>query len=322
MTNLMIFLLFGVGALLDLFFGKGVPDGVYFAIVWVPAAVTTAAMVASSLLKKKKSTKVEEDPRVSAARQKLYEFMNTGQFGDFKAGEAYTGSLGDFTPTGIEQASLGKLSSFVNKSNPALFSLGESTLKDLLSTDRFDPFSATGEYAPFKENVEKQLFEGATRLKRNAAFSRSLYSGNTVKQLGKLEEEGQSQLTGKLAELYDQFVSRKINAIPTAFSAAGQEQEMEAQRLGAGFQYGGLERELETQKAQAKLSEFVRQRQEMTLPINAAGTVLGSGSSQFTLPGGTNPLSDVFGNIGQAGIQELIKQIFSSKSLPNKQKKR
>lgn len=317
MSNLTFLFMVAAAAVLDIFFGRGMPDGVSFAVLpamAVPIAMAAAPAIGSlvtSMFGKKKSTTVKEDPRVSAARQKLYEFMNTGQFGDFKAGEAYTGSLGDFNPTGIESASLGKLGEFVSGTNPALFSQGESTLTDLLSTDRFDPFSATGEYAPFKQNIEKQLGEGATRLKRNAAFSRSLYSGNTVKQLGKLEEEGQNQLTGKLAELYDQFVGRKINAIPQAFAAAGQEQDMAAQRLGAGFQYGGLERDLGNQEAQSKLAEFVRQRGEMTMPINAAQSVMGSGFSEFKLPGAANPLTETLGNYGQVGIQELIRQMFA-----------
>lgn len=272
----------------------------------IPAVLSAGSTVAGLLGKKK----VKQPPEYRAALGALTNFFQTGKFGNFTAGEAYSGPLGDFDPTDIESESLGRLGSFVQSSTPEIFSTGTQALGELINGDRFDPHSATGEYGAFKQDVENQLAEGATRLKRNAAFSGNLYSSDTVNNLGELEQEGQRQLTGKLGELYDRYVTRKTAAIPMAFDAANQEQALALRPIEAGMQYGGLTRELNTQDAQSRLAQYLRQRQELMLPIQAAGSIVGSniGPSSVSMPG---EFSGVLNQIGQTSIQELIRQLYA-----------
>lgn len=216
-----------------------------------------------------------QTPEQAAASRFLLDFMKTGKLGDFNLGEEYKGSLGDFNPTDIENASMGRLSSYLAGGRPGIYDTGEKTLQDLLG-EKFDPYSATGEFAPFKADLERNLAEGAGRIKANAAFSGNLYSKNTGKQMGLLEERGQNALQGKLAQLYTDYVNRKASLAPQALNFATTKNALDLAPIEAGLSYGGFTRNLKNQGSSAMLSDYLRRRSEMLMPIQAAGTILGS----------------------------------------------
>lgn len=273
----------------------------------IAGGIAAGGSILSGLLGSKK---VKQPPEIKAAMQALTDFYRTGKLGDYTAGEAYGGEFGDFNPTDIEQQGLGRLSSLVSSGRPEIFDSGTTALNNLLTGDQFDPYSPTGEFASFKTNVEKNLDEGARRIKRNAAFGKSLYSTRTIESLGDLEEEGQNQLTGKLASLYDTYAQRKIAGIPLAFQAATAQQGLDLAPIEASQTYGSLTRNLNTSRLSSTYNDFLRQRQEQGQRVNAAGAILGSnvGPDSLSMP---NAFSGVLNQVGSAGIQELIRQMYA-----------
>lgn len=217
-----------------------------------------------------------ETPEQRAARMKLSQFSQTGQYDlgngkGFNVGEAYGGSLGNFDMTPEEIAANSKLGGFVSSSNPAIFDKGQAALSDLLDPNsRFDPYSSTGEYAPFQAAALKASQEAMGRAKAGAAFSGSLYSKSTGKNLSNIQTDTANTLQSKLAELFQNYTNQKIGAIPQALNYATTGQNLDLSKIQAGFQYGGESRDLANQGAQARLSEWLRQRQEMTLPLQTA----------------------------------------------------
>ena len=88
-----------------------------------------AAGVASSLLGKKKTSQVPlETPEQRAARKKLMGFADTGQFGDFKAGEEVPLGYGDYGVTGYETQGLSSLQQLLSESIPEQYRLGDDAL--------------------------------------------------------------------------------------------------------------------------------------------------------------------------------------------------
>lgn len=271
----------------------------------ITSSILAGGSLLSGLFGKKK---VELPPEVRAAMQKLTDFYRTGRFGDFKAGEAYKQPFVDSKPTDIEEAGLGRLSSFVTGETPDIFNVGTGAIKDLLQGDKFDPYSPTGEFASFKENLNRELGDASTTLKRNAAYTGNLYSTSAMRDQAELAERGQELTAGKMAELYDKFVSRKLSAIPLALNAGGQQQALEMAPIQASQQFGGLKRELETSRLAATYNDFLRRRDELKLPISAATTLAGGGPTSASIP---NAFSGVLNQVGSVGIQELIRQLFS-----------
>lgn len=231
---------------------------------------------------------VMETPEQRAARLRLSNFSSTGtyDFGNgksFTAGTGYGGDLGDFSMTPTEQAAQSRLSTLLASGRPDIYSAGEKTLTNLLSGDQFDPYSATGEFAPFKDAVLKETAAASGRAKNAAAFSGNLYSSNTGKNLTNLQGDANNQLMSKLAQLFSNYTNQKISAIPQALNYAATGQALDMAPIEAGYQYGGLSRNLNTAQDQAKYQEFQRQRQELQLPIQTAGTLAGT-NPQFGVP--------------------------------------
>lgn len=252
----------------------------------LPTIATGGHKILYDKLKPKKTTQSQvplETSEQAAARQRLLKFSETGEYGAFKAGTPYGGPLGDFSMSEAERIGQSKLANFVAGGRPEIFDAGAGTLREFLSTDRFDPLAPGGEYAPFKAQVERELQDATTATKRDLAYQGKLYSSEAGKRIGDVQARGQEQLSSKLAELSDKFVQRKLSAIPLAFDAANQEQALNLIPIEASQQYGGLSRQLGDAAAKSKLAEFIRQRQELLLPLNALNSVAGQ-NAQFGIP--------------------------------------
>lgn len=276
---------------------------------WViPTAISTAATVGGSLLGKKKTSQVPlETPEQRYARQQLIKFSSTGKFGDFQAGEEVPLGYGDFDPTGIESDALGGLQGLLRSGIPGQFRMGDNALQSLLSTD---PGQIEAQFNPFKTQVERQIRDSNTALKRNAAFTGNLYSTNTIKRLGDVQARGNETLTSELARLTNEALNRRERAIPLAYQSGTAQENITQNRLGAGFQYGGLARELNDRSIKARDAEILRRRQELQLPIDAARTVAGQ-NVPFGVPSiETSPYADLLKMVGNLGSQYLGNRMF------------
>lgn len=228
-------------------------------------------------------------PEQLEAMRGLLDFAKSGDIG-------YGGNLGYYTPTDAEQTGQNKLLALLQGGLPSTFNLGKDQLNALFSTDKFDPYSEKGTFAGFKENVLKEGREASDRLKHNAAFAGNLYSTDTIKNLGKVEENVSGQLNNRLAELYDTYTNRQIGAIPLAFSAGQAEEGLNLGRIGASQQYGGLDRILQDEEFRRMYEEFVRGQGTR---VGAYQSILNSNvQPDVTLPGRSG-----LSNIANAALQ-------------------
>lgn len=211
-------------------------------------------------------------PEMLEAQKRLLDYGKTG----------YEGSLGSYTMTGAEQAGQNKLLAMLQGANPAIFDAGVGELTSLLGTDKFDPYNERGVYSGFKDNVLRELEDAGNRLKRSASYTGNLYGTSTANRLGDLQEQGHKTLTGKLAELHDTFVNRKISAIPQAIAAGGAQEGIDLGRIHAASTIGAMPRTLADQEAKDRYAAF---QDKMNANRTVATTPVQYGSENLSLPG-------------------------------------
>lgn len=228
------------------------------------------------LLDPKRSTQNQvplETPEQTAARKKLFDYMNTGVFGDFKAGDQIPIQYGDYSMSPYEQQGQSQLGDLLSSGIPDQYRLGDAAVKDLLDTS---PAGLEAMFSPFKDIVSRNTREASDAVKRNAAFSGNLYSTNTIRGLGDVQARGNETMAAELARLTEGALNRKLNAVPLAYKSGADQEALRLGRIDASQQYGSLARNLNNARIADRNAELLRRRQELQLPIQAAGTVLGS----------------------------------------------
>jgi len=221
-----------------------------------------------------------ETPEQKAARLKLAEFMNTGQFGNFTAGADAGVKAGNFNITGAEQQGQTALQQLLNGGIPSQFKLGDQALADLLNPN---PAYIQSQFDPFKSQVQRQISESNNALKRSAGFAGNLYSTSTIKSLGDIQNRGNETLTSQLAQLTNDALNRRLQAIPLAYQSGNAQQDVLQNQIAASQQYGGLTRNLANASIDQANAELLRRRNELLLPLNAATTLSGQ-NANFGVP--------------------------------------
>lgn len=272
------------------------------------AAAAAPALIGSLLGSGKKVEQVPlETPEQRAARQKLMGFANTGTFGDFTAGADVPLGYGDFNATGIENQGLTSLQNLLKGGIPDQYKMGDAALQDFLQTD---PAAIEAQFNPFKAQVNRQISESNDALKREAGFAGNLYSTDTVRGLGDIQARGNETLTSQLANLTNEAMNRRLQAIPLAYQSAESQQNTALNQVGASQQYGGLTRQLNDASIKARDAELLRRREELKLPIQAATTVAG-GNANFGVPSVSqaSPYQGVLDVAGQIGGRYLSDEL-------------
>lgn len=224
-----------------------------------------------------------------AALGSMMAFGNSGKFGpgmSMTAGEDYKGSLGDFDMTGTEKTSQSKLDALLKSGMSGSFGLGTDEIKKLLTTNAYDPNNDGGVYSGLTSGIDYNTQKAIDATKHAGAYAGNLYSSGVGRNIGDVAVQGANQKSSILAQLYKDFSDKKFNAIPVALAAGESEEGMNLNRINAGYQFGGLPRDLNTARDQAKYGEFQRARSEATLPLNMLAKVYGNGPSWGT-PGQT-----------------------------------
>jgi len=258
-------------------------------MTWGRVAIS-AATVGSSLISTFGGGGGDEPYAYSGARERLFNFGDTGKLGDYTAGERYTGSFGDFNLSDAEKKANQLLLQRLGGEGDT--GLGMTALRELISTDKYNPLAAGGAYDPLRTQIDRATREASDAQKRSSAFSKNLYSTDTIQRLGDVEARGQETKASTLANLYDTYIGRKLSAIPL-------EENISRGRLADAYSYGGLERGLNTAKDQANYADYLRARGEQKQRLSALET-LGSGGGGG---GGAeqDPWMDVLSLLGQFG---------------------
>ena len=240
-----------------------------------------------------------ETPEQHDARVALMNFANTGRFGSFTAGQAMPLGYGDFSVTGPESQGLSSLQALLKNGIPDNYRLADESLRSFLASD---PNDVSAQFNPFKAQTERQIAESDAALKRNAGFAGNLYSTSAIRGMGQIQAQGNETLTSRLADLTNAALNRRLQAIPMAAQLGGAEQGAALGLVDASQRYGDITRQLNTQAIQARDAELLRERSELTMPIQAAESVSGT-PVQWGVPSVPNPspyqgLLNMVGNIG------------------------
>jgi hypothetical protein len=233
-------------------------------------------------------------PQQLAAQTQLSDFARTGTFGDFTAGASVPLGYGDFNPTTQEQTGLSSLQSLLTSGIPDQYKMGDAALKDFMDTS---PEGLQKMLDPYKGVAQRQINEGTDAAKRTAGFAGSLYSTDTIKNLGAVQARGNETLTAKLADLTNSALDRKLQAIPLAFQSAQGQEAINMGRIGASQSYGALTRLLNDQQIKARDAELLRRRSELQMPIQAAETIAGQAGRSFP-DVSQSPYQQFLGQIG------------------------
>lgn len=293
----------------------------------IPAAMIVSSILPALLGKNKggsgssKTTTSQPllTPEQQEAMNMLLNYSKTGRWGSYQAGQKYSGKLGEYGMTEPEMEGQNILSSLLGKDTNIAYNklgLGEEELKKLYAGDTYNPYNENGLYKGFKRNVLKEASETTDALKRNAAYTGDLYSRDVVNRMGKVQEEAQSSLQDKMAELYNTYTGRKLEMIPTALNADKQaydiaqnkittEHGLGLDKIRASQQFGNLSRVLADIEAKEKYAEWLRTRKEVGDTINAAGTILGKTGSINVETGGEEEVSP------WAGVLNALMQVGS-----------
>jgi hypothetical protein len=296
----------------------------------VPAAVAGGSAIGSYFSSKGKKPKeiapaqtITQEamltPDQIAARNMMMQFAMTGNLGGkYQAGEAYGGALGNYNMSNLESAGQNKLLSMMNGgagTGSDMLSLAKNELQNLYAPNSmYDPMSNGGLYSGMKRQALRENQDAANRLKAQAAFGGRLSSSSTGKNLNLLNERTAGGLQDILANLSDTYAQRRLGGISTAANLGQQEQNMNLGMIGASQQYGGLQRMLETAKAQDSYNEWLRQHTELGNATTGAMSQLAYnpvqwGVKQFTMPAvyenQTNPYEGFLNNMSSAAWSAL-----------------
>jgi len=259
-----------------------------------------AASTIGSLLAKPKKNKVPWE--VANSWDKLREFGISGKLGDYTAGADYGGPLGNYDKSAAESQGQSLLMNLLQSGRPEMFDAATGELKNLLTTSTYDPYNEKGLFKGFAESVDRSTRESTDALKRAASFGGNLFSKDTAVRLGNLQEQGLQQKSNKLAELYDTFAQRRLSAVPLALQAGQAQESLDQGRIGASFQYGGLDRSLADAKAKAGYADFLRKQGEKQAQIGALQSVAGGYPGQTYSPSPYESVLQMLATVGGYGL--------------------
>ena len=207
------------------------------------------------------------------AMKMLSDFASTGNFGDYNAGDAYGGSLGDYEMTDTTKLGQSQLMDMLKSALPEAFTMGQQEFKDVLATDKYDPYAKGSLYEGFKRNTMRESQDAKDALQRDLALTGDMYSSDRAKQLGILGERTSNSLQDKLAELYDTYSQRRLSAAQQLGTMGQQEESMKSNRINLASTIGDMQRQLNDQKAKAQYADWTRARGEQQSQIDAAKTL-------------------------------------------------
>lgn len=258
-------------------------------MTWAAVAIGGATLGSAAMStfggKKSSATQIPlETPEQSEARKGLLNFAQTGTYGNYSAGTPYTGSLGDFGMTALESSGAGPLGERLAGSDYA-----SQAFKDLISTDKYNPLNQEGVYSGLSGVIDRTTREASDSFKRSASFGGGLYSTDTMRNLGEINARGAENKAATLANLYDNYVGRKMSAVPQAIAA-------QDAAIGNAYTFGALPRTLNTAKDQAAYAEFQRQQQEKQGQVAALSSVSGS-NTNYGVPSVSIPQDDPWAKV-------------------------
>lgn len=205
------------------------------------------------------------------AQTLLTNYGATGKLNDFQAGEAYGGALGSYDLTPNEQMLQSGVMDLINRGSVG-GNAGRSALLDMVN-NQFNPDDPSSGYGAYSRQANRAFQGGLDALNRESAITGNRFSTAIIGDKADLAAQQSDILASKLAELYNQGENRKFGAAQGLL----QEEQRELEKFQTAQQFAQLERQLKDAEAQAKYSDFLRQRNERLSSVTGLNSVFNRG---------------------------------------------
>ncbi len=231
----------------------------------------------------------------------------------FEPGASYGGQrTAGMTP--FETSGLDILSKYLNAPNTGdLFGAGKQQIMDTLGGKFADPNQSP--YIKSMMNLSKMnLTDQINQARARRGGRGTYYTEEGIREEGDIGVKSQANLDAIIGEFINQERGRMMNAVPQASQMDEYESTLAPlKKITATQTLGSLQRTIEQANLEAKYQDFIRQRKEMAMPLDAAGMMMspayaGSGGTLNAPTTESNPLASLFGNSSQ--LMSLLQGIF------------
>lgn len=198
---------------------------------------------------------------------------------NFKPGEAYTGKL-TAGATPYETQGLDMLGDYMNAPNTGdLFGAGKQQIMDTLGGKYADPNESP--YIKSMINLSKMnLNDLITQARAQRGGRGTYYTTDALRQESQLGERTQNYMNTLIGQFIQNERQNMLNAVPQA-TAMDEYATTTAplRKVSASQTLGSLNRLIEQSDLEKQYQEFVRQRQEMAMPVSTAQNLYGTNTN-------------------------------------------
>lgn len=219
-----------------------------------------------SLFNKGDKTELEDlrTPEQKAAAQLLQQLAMTGSGGGINLGDAYSGSLGSYDTSGIQNAYNQLMSLYSGGGGMG----AASDVYTRMANNKFNPDDPSSGYAAFSRQLAKAGKESDDALNREAAITGNRFGTAILGKKADLAADLANQRGMYLADLYNQSENRALQGAAGLQSLAGQQANIAQNAAQLKIQ----EQAIKDQQAKDALNEYKRQRSEVLGRINMLQT--------------------------------------------------
>lgn len=188
-----------------------------------------------------------------------------------QAGEPYPGELvaplSEYEQRGLD--TLQKVLGMPMPSEERLFSAAKGELEKTLGGEEYDPIGGAY-YQAYRNQVMRELQEAKDRLAARTSARDKFFGGGRIATEGELEEAAVGDLATILGQLFEAERSRRLGAVQPAMQLSALEQALPLERVQAAETLGAVPRTIEQAELDAAYNEWLRQTEELGLPLDVA----------------------------------------------------
>ena len=188
-----------------------------------------------------------------------------------RAGQAYPGEmvapLSEYEEMGLQR--LGTYLGQPEATETDLFRLGKGELEKTLGGEEYDPLEGAY-WQAYKTQMDHLIKEAKDRIAARTSARDMFYGGGRLEQEREVEEQALRDLGLVLGELYERERVRRGEAVPEAMRTVQMGEMLPLQRISAAQEFGRLPREIGQAQLDAEYQEWLRQLQDLGLPLDVA----------------------------------------------------
>jgi len=193
-----------------------------------------------------------------------------------RAGEPYPGQLpGTAGPSEYEQMGLEQLGQYLQGPLPSegsLWGQAKGEIGKTLGGEEYDPVQGAY-YQAYRSQVMRELEEAKDRLGAQTSARDKYFGGGRIQTTGELEETATGNLAMTLGQLSERERVRRLGAVEPAMRMTAFEEAEPLARVQASQTFGALPRQLEEAGLGAQYGEWIRQLQDLGVPLETAMTL-------------------------------------------------